>query len=261
MNETILDPLPLWGFFLAACSLFWIAIEGGYRLGCWRHARAADERDQPVGAMVGSILGLLALVLAFTFSLAASRFDDRRQVVLEEANAIGTAYLRTDLLTDPHRSEAARLLREYVDVRIQRIREKRIREAIAESEAIHQQLWTTAIAAAKTDPQSEMIALFVSALNHVIDMHSKRVLIAVRSRIPLMIWTAMVGLAVLGMSSIGYQAGIATTRRSPAMSGLVLAFAFVLYLIADLDRGGEGLFQVSQAAMEDLQQSMLVRAH
>lgn len=255
-NDTLLDVLPLWGVFLAACPLFWIAIEGGYRLGRWRHAYATDERDQPVGAMVGSILGLLALLLAFTFSLAAGRFDDRRQVVLEEANAIGTAYLRTELLPEPHRTDAARLLRQYVDVRVERIRERRIAEAISESEVLQRQLWATAVAAAMPDPHSEMNALFVDALNQVIDLHAKRVLVGVRSRIPPVIWIAIIGLAVLGMISIGYQAGLSATRRTPAMSGLVLAFAFVFYLIADLDRAGEGLFQVSQAAMADLQRSM-----
>jgi hypothetical protein len=153
------------------------------------------------------------------------------------------------------------LLREYVDVRVQRIRERRIAEAIAESEVLHQQLWTAATAAAQTDPHSEMISLYVNALNAVIDLHAKRVLVGVRSRVPPVIWIAMFGLAVLGMSSIGYQAGLSTTRRTPAMSGLILAFAFVIYLIADLDRGGEGLFQVSQAAMEDLQRSMMTRPH
>jgi len=75
-----------------------LAIEGGYRLGKWRHVHAADEKDDPVGAMVGSVLGLLAIMLAFTFHLAATRFDARRHAVLEEANAIGTAYLRARLL-------------------------------------------------------------------------------------------------------------------------------------------------------------------
>ena len=70
-------------------------MEGGFRFGRWRKSLAPDERDQPAGAMVASILGLVALVLGFTFSLAAARFDARRVAVLDEANAIGTTYLHT----------------------------------------------------------------------------------------------------------------------------------------------------------------------
>ena len=95
MNGEPLDFIPLWLLFLAICLFSGFAVEGGYRFGKWRHAHAAKEKETPVNAMVASILGLLAFLLAFTFSLAASRFDARRQVVLAEANAIGTTYLRT----------------------------------------------------------------------------------------------------------------------------------------------------------------------
>jgi hypothetical protein len=101
---------PLWVFFVGAAVSALLALEIGYRLGRWRHRRAVDEKPNPVGAMVASILGLLAFMLAFTFSLAASRFDARRQIVIEEANAIGTTYLRARLLPEPERSEIARLL-------------------------------------------------------------------------------------------------------------------------------------------------------
>src|SRR6185436_16038471 len=111
-----LDFIPLSVLFLLFGLFLWLGIEGGYRLGKWRRSRITDEKEQPVGAMVASILGLVALVLGFTFSLAGSRFDARRMAVLEEANAIGTTSLRAKLLPEPERSEVTRLLREYVDV-------------------------------------------------------------------------------------------------------------------------------------------------
>ncbi|MDA0834855.1 MAG: hypothetical protein O2955_03525 [Planctomycetota bacterium] len=113
-----LDVLPLWAFFALSCLIVWSALETGYRIGRWRHRHASDEKDAAVGVIVGSILGLLGFMLAFTFGVAASRFEERRQTVLEEANAIGTTYLRTQLLPEPQRSDAASLLREYVDVRL-----------------------------------------------------------------------------------------------------------------------------------------------
>ena len=195
-------------------------------------------------------------MLAFTFSMAASRFEARRQVVLEEANAIGTTYLRARLLPEPQRGEVAKLLREYVDVRIRGIREGEIADAVARSEKLHEQLWSQATAAAEKNPGSIMTGLFIQSLNDVIDLHAKRVMVGTRSRIPITIWGGLFALTVGGMASMGYQAGLSATRRSPAMLLLVLAFAGVLLLIADLDRGQEGFLRVSQAAMTDLQRTM-----
>jgi hypothetical protein len=256
LNEP-LDVIPLWMLFLAACAAIWLALEGGYRLGRWRHAHAAEEKETPVGAMVGSVLGLLAFLLAFTFGLAANRFDARRQTVLDEANAIGTTYLRARLLPEPQKTDAARLLRDYVDVRIRGLKEGKITEAIAQSEELQELIWSEAIKASDNkDSNAIMTALFVQSLNEMIDLHAKRILVGLRSRIPISIWAGLFSLAILGLASVGYQAGLSATRRSPAMAGLVLAFAGVLYLIADLDRGTEGILRVSQQAMIDLQRSM-----
>jgi hypothetical protein len=206
--------------------------------------------------MVASILGLLALVLGFTFSLAASRFDARRMAVLEEANAIGTTYLRARLLPDPERSEIARLLREYVDTRLRGVQQNEPQEAIERSEAIHEQLWAQAKSVADKDPHSIITGVFIQSLNELIDLHAKRILVGIRSRIPLVIWGGLFALAMLGMAAVGYLCGLSTTRRSPAMPGLVLAFSVVLAIIADLDRGQEGLLNISQQAMIDVQRSI-----
>ena len=152
MYRQPLDAVPLWGVCLAACAFAWLALECGWRLGQWRQPHAAEEKDSPVGAMVGSILALLAFMLGFTFSLAASRFDARRQTVLEEANAIGTCYLRARLLPEPQRTEIARLLREYVDVRVRGVKEGNVAETVARSEELQQRLWSQAAAAAGKNP-------------------------------------------------------------------------------------------------------------
>lgn len=247
-------PLPI--LFLAFLAFLSLALEGGYRLGRWRRARISDEKEQPVGAMVASILGLVALVLGFTFSMAANRFDARRMAVLEEANAIGTTYLRARLLPEPERQEVVRLLRKYVDQRVALSHDEAVDDAIARSEEIHGLLWQQAAAAAAKDTGSIMTGIFIQSLNDVIDLHSKRVLVGLRSRIPFVLWAGLFCLAVLGMMSVGYQAALSLTRRSPAMIGLVFAFSVVLLLIADLDRGQEGLLRVSQQAMIDLQASI-----
>jgi hypothetical protein len=206
--------------------------------------------------MVGSILGLLALMLAFTFSLAAARFEARRETVLEEANAIGTAYLRAGLLSEPERGKTQDLLREYVGLRIRGDAGHTVSEAVVRSEAIHNALWAQASAAAGKNQNSIMTGVYVQSLNNLIDLHAKRVMVGLRSRIPLVIWGGLFGLGLLAMVAVGYQAGLSTTRRSPAMLGLVISFSVVLLLIADLDRAHEGTLQVSQQALIDVQQTL-----
>ena len=255
-----LDVVPLWCFFLAATAIVMLAVEAGYRFGNLRHVHASDEKDGPVGAMVASILGLLAIMLAFTFHLAATRFDVPRQAVLAEANAIHTTYLRARLLPDPERSEIADLLRSDTEIRVQSVAEARIAEGIARSEGLHQQLWSRAVAAAEKDPRSIMTGLFLQSLNEVINLHSKRVFVGLRSRIPIGIWLSLFTLSVLGMASMGYQAGLSGTRRSPQMPILTLAFAGVLFLIVDLDRAHEGSLRVSQQPMIDLLKTMGARS-
>lgn len=256
MHTEPLDAVPLWGLFVCFFLAILLALDVGYRIGKWRHARVVDEKESPVGAMVASILGLLAFLLAFTFSLAASRFDERRKVVLEESNAMGTTYLRTRLLPEPYAAEASKLMREYVDVRLDAIREGNVNKVLTQAERYHELLWRQATAAAKADPHSITTGLFIQSLNDVIDIHAKRVLLSLRSRIASIIWIVLFSLAILALASVGYQSGLSATRRSPAMLVLAAAFAGVMLMIADLDRGREGFIRVSQESMVDLQKSM-----
>jgi len=101
-----------------------------------------------------------------------------------------------------------------------------------------------------------LTGLFLQSLNEVIDLQSERVFVGLRSRIPISIWVALFTLSVLGMGSMGYQAGLSGTRRSPEMPILTLAFAWVLFLIVDLDRAHEGSLRVSQQPMIDLLKTM-----
>ena len=110
-NNGILDALPLFGLFIFILLVVLLSVECGYRLGKYRRSRSEQEKEAPVGTMVGATLGLLAFILAFTFGLAAARFDARRQVLLDEANAIGTTYLRAGIL--PEGGEQIRTVRKW----------------------------------------------------------------------------------------------------------------------------------------------------
>ena len=250
-----LDALPLWGLFIATLLLVLLAVEGGYRLGTYRRSRSEQEKEAPVGAMVGATLGLLAFMLAFTFGLAAARFDTRKQVLLDEANAIGTTYLRAGML--PDRREAIRaLLRDYVDTRLEAVLSGKIAAGIRRSEHLQDQLWAQAVAVGENNPNSIVVGLFVESLNEVIDLHAKRVTAGLRNRIPGAIWVALFTVAVLSLGAMGYHAGLVGTSRSLAVLAVALTFSAVIGLIADLDRPQEGVLKVSQQALMDLRQSM-----
>jgi hypothetical protein len=151
-----------------------LSIEGGHRLGTYRRRRSEQEDRPPVGEMVAATLALLAFLLAFTFGLAASRFDVRRGLVVEEANAIGTTYLRAALLPEPHRAEVRTLLRDYVDVRLEAVEPGKLDRSIARSKELHARLWDHATAAGRENPASIVVGLFIGSLNEVIDLHTKR---------------------------------------------------------------------------------------
>jgi hypothetical protein len=257
MQGGTLDALPLWGLFITIVLLVLLSIEGGYRLGKYRHSRAEQEKEAPVGAMAGATLGLLAFILAFTFGLAAERFDTRRQTLLDEANAIGTTYLRAGMLPE-RREEIRALLRDYVDTRVEAVQSGRIAEGIRRSERLQNQLWAHAIALGEANPTSIVVGLFIQSLNEVIDLHAKRVTAGVRNRIPDAFWVALFAVAVLSLGTMGYHAGLAGTSRTLAVIAVAFTFSAVIWLIADLDRPQEGLVNVSQQALIELQQSMNV---
>ena len=98
MSSQLLDPLPILGVFALFAALGLAAYEGGFRIGRWWQARTPDEKEGPTGMIVGSVLALLAFLLAVTMGMAADRFDSRRALVLDEANSIGTTYLRAGFL-------------------------------------------------------------------------------------------------------------------------------------------------------------------
>jgi hypothetical protein len=252
----MLDVVPLWAIFFGALGCILLSVEAGYRLGRWRRRLAEQEKESSVGGMVAAELGLLAFLLAFTFGIAASRFEDRRQVLLNEANAIGTTYLRAAMLPEPHRAEIRRLLREYVDQRLAGAQPGALAPAIKRSEELQVQLWDQATAIAQADPHSIIAGLFVQTLNEMIDLHAVRLQAAVRSRVPVTVWGVLFVVTILSFGAMGYHAGLSGTIRSPAVLVVALGFATVFWLVVDLERPQQGLLRVSQQPMIDLKNSM-----
>ncbi len=256
LTKIWLDYIPLWALFAVTVLLVQAAIESGYRLAAFRKRQSITGIDAPIGSVIGGTLGLLAFLLAFTFGMAASRFDTRRQLLLDEVNAIGTCYLRADLVTDPERAEIRQRLREYVHLRAELVKQPQtLPQALVRSEVLQDELWSQAVLVAKKDSSSEMHALFVDSLNTVIDFHTKRVVVS-QYHIPDAIWLALYLVSMLSMAGVGYQFGLAGTRDFAISCCLALAFSIVIALIADLDRVYEGTLQVSQQPMIELDRKL-----
>ena len=257
MTGDWLYELDLGVILLGSFLLFLLSLIIGYWTG--RKVRKEGEQDTQVNTILAAILGLLGLLLAFTFSMAAARYDLRRNLVLQESNAIGTAYLRTQMLPEPHRTQLSDLLREYVDVRLEfydaGVDESKLQLAIKKTEQIQSQLWQEAVAVSSIDPRSVPAGLFVESLNEVIDLHAAR-LTAIQNRVPEVIIDLIFIASILSLGLLGYSMGM-TQHRSfvPTLLALMLIVA-IIGVIIDLDRPRRGLITVSQESMIQLQQSI-----
>jgi len=252
-----LDAIPIAALFAITIAIVMLSIELGYRWGNIAHARKKGEKEPPASNVAATVLGLLAFMLAFTFGIVWDRYDDRKALVREEANVIRTAYVRSDFLPEPERTEARQLLRHYLDARVAVAQpgtdeSPRLQASIEDAIRIQRRLWAMAVVNARKDMNSDVAALYIESLNEVAAVHASRVAIGLQARVPLGIWLALYGLTVFAMMSIGYHTGIVASRRS--MSTLILAasFAMVIALIATLDRP-DGFIRVSQQPLVDLQ--------
>jgi CDP-diglyceride synthetase len=254
--ETPLDYFPLWIVFFITLSLVLLAFYSGSWFGQRKRRCGEKAQEGLLGEIVAGMLGLLAFMLAFTYGLGASRLENRKGLVLDEANAISTAWLRAGLLSDPHRSEIRKLLRDYLEVRITSVQSGKILEGMGRSEELQRQLWAHAADLGKQEGTSIVVGLFITSLNEVIDLHSKRVAHGLRNRIPASIWLALYFLAIVSIGDIGYHAGLEENRKLHVIIPLVLAISAVLLLIVDLDRPQEGLLRVSQESLTDLRVMM-----
>lgn len=175
--------------------------------------------------------------------------------MLEEANEVRAAYLRAEFVPEPHRMEVRRILREYVDERLEWASAVDS-HAPLKSRALLDELWRRAGAAEKIDPNSNGISLFVESVNNVISLHEERVMLRERSRIPAPFAIVLLSMAILSFGGMGYHGGVAGTTRSPVMVIAALSFSLVIMLIADMNRPGQGWINVSQDAMLDLRLSL-----
>ncbi len=260
--DTLLGSSPLWIVFAATVVVVLLSIVAGYKIGHYVQHRKKDGSVISAGSVVAASLGLLAFMLAFTFGIASNRFDARKQIVLNEVNTIGTTYLRADTLPEPPRSEARKLLKDYVNTRASLAdtdywnKPEKVQQLIGKSEAIQDQLWSQVVYMGRTYPDSEIVSLYITSLNEMIDLHTERLVVGLQYHIPGTIWGALYLLTVLTFGLVGFEIGISGGGNIWASFIIALIFSTVILLITDLDRPMQGHIAVSQKPMLDLQQKL-----
>jgi hypothetical protein len=239
-----------------------LATEAGRRIGRARIAADPEGLAKGVGPAEGAVFGLFGLLLAFSFSGAASRFDERRALITEEANAIGTAWLRLDTLPDDARAPLRDLMRRYVDSRLATYAHSDT-EAMSmthhmESGALQEQIWALAVAALRRpDVPASAATVTLPALNDVFDIATTR-LAAVRTHPPPVVYILLCALALLGAVLVGYNGAGNRSRSLLHDVGYAVTIALAVYVILDLEYPRLGLIRVEQAdqLLIDLRRSM-----
>jgi hypothetical protein len=244
----------LW-LIIAAIVLGFVAV--GYLAG--RFLRLRDETlREPVGIVQGAFFALVGLILAFGLTLAIGRYDTRRAAVVDDANTIGTTYLRAQTLAEPVRSDSLRLLREYTDASLALSEAVPTTDgfvrAVAREDAIQRRLWSLAGDALAGAPRDSAPRLYVETLNQMIDQQTVRVA-ALNNRIP----SAVLALEVLGAAFAFGLLALYTAMHGRGATTVVLAGALVtvlLLIIFDLDRPTRGLIRVPDTPLIALRASM-----
>jgi hypothetical protein len=232
-----------------------VLLEIGFRLGrriAGRGEAGTAGGAGQVGAVQGAVLGLLGLLLGFSFGGAASRFLERQDLITTEANAIGTAYLRADLLDEPYKADLRTALKTYTKRRLEvsaTIRAGLDESLAAEVDRMHNAMWKAASAGGLAKPAMAMVV--IPPVNDVIDLHSLRVA-AGRKHLPMLVMGLLIACSGLAVAVIGYGCGLAGRRNSTMTVSLAILIGTALWTTIDLDHPRAGLIQLSDAPLAAL---------
>ncbi len=264
--DHFLDQFPLAGLLVAIILVLVVFIEVGFRFGVAHRPQSVKTQTAQVRAIMGAILGLLAFMLAFTFSTAQRHYETRVQNMVEEARIAGTAFLQADLLDEGVKIRVKALLHQYISDRLELqrlIKQNRIPEVIAlisKAEDMQRKLWSLSVGMEfesrnAVDPKARSDG-FMLAVVGLIDIHNLRLHAALMNRIPVMVWLILFFTAIMSMLVMGYQAGLTGKRTPIATVSLAVVFSAVMILITDLDRPLMSLFEINNQVMINLQSKM-----
>ena len=245
--------IPIVVIFAVVVGVSLLAYEAGFRFGREREAGAPEDAESASGMVAGSLLALFAFLLAFTMGMAADRFQARRDLVLQEANAIETTYLRAGFLPEPERTQVRNLLRDYVPLRVAVEGIEQLRANDEHSGEVQNQIWALTEQVAARAPESEVLGTYILALNKMIDVSNARLVVGIYGRLP----DSVIGVLLIGgalsIFVLGYHAGIGRRRSPTSTVRFSLGLSVVVTLIIDLDWPRGGFISISQDALINLQ--------
>ncbi len=246
---------------IAITTLLFVLIvllyEVGFHLGRFVQNRTDQEVKSLTGAIQGSILGLLALLLGFTFSMSMQRYDNRSEALISEANAIGTVQLRVELLPEQHRDKVSGLLEQYVGLRIavgsiDLTRSQERQEYNRRLADLQSRLWNLAVEAVQDDPRPVTTGAFINALNEMIDAQGKRAAL-LQMHVPEIVLYLLFLVFIASGGILGYSSGLSGRRVIAPTMMVSFLIALIVFIIIDLDRPKRGVIQVNQGPMLMLQ--------
>jgi hypothetical protein len=230
-------------------------MEIGRRLALRISANGDRDLHEQIVATRDGISMLMSLLLAFTLAMVLTRYDLRKQLIVDEANAIGTTMLRAEMLAEPARSKILDLLQRYLDVRAtfneEGLHEEKLQTSLSHAKQLQDEMWEQSVAVAQQSPTA-ITSIFVQSLNESIDLSERR-LAALENRIPGGLWVVLIFISMLTCLLVGYS------MRRRALLVMVfwpLMISIVLALNADLDSPRAGLIRIGQQSMERLQLSI-----
>jgi hypothetical protein len=239
-----------------------VCLEVGRRVGIRSLARNPERALAGLGTVEGAVFALYGLLLAFTFSGAAARFDTRRQLIAQEANAIGTAYLRLDLLPPESQPQLRERFRRYVDFRVDAPRMARdvaaLEQVISQTGTLQTDIWAQAVAATRLPgAHPDAAKLLIPALNDMIDIVTTRAM-AARIHPPLVIFGLMFVLALLCALLAGYSMAAREQRSWPHIAAFALITVIAVYVVLDIEYPRRGFIRLDpyDQVLVDLRQSM-----
>ena len=252
-----LDMAPLWEIGLLLLSALTMAVAIGYAAQSRLQRKTDVGIEPPFGGahLLSAALSLLALLLGFSFSMAMDRYDARRQLVIQEANALGTTWLRVQLLNEPDRTLMSDLLRRYIDARL--VWSESAAETPPEIATVflQQQLWAATGVSLRSDSPPLLSRGVMDSLNESIDLAATRT--ATRAaHIPDFVQGLLLVYAILSMAMLGTVLGYSLKLHLPQTALLLVLLTLAHLMVLDLDRPRAGSIQVSQQPMEDLRQSI-----
>lgn len=244
---------------LVVGAILLFASEFGFQVGVLHSPESRTKHQNQSGTLQGALLGILGLLLGFTFAMAVGRYDNRRHLVVEEANSIATTWLRAGFLSIPNRDVIRPALSEYIDARVQVAALKPNSDSlpvlISRCEKLQETMWHAIVAEIKIR-DTESTSLFAESLNNLIDLDAKR-RAAVRNHVPYSVWILLVFVSFIVCWITGYSTALGNSGRYIlSMIMLPVLITVVIMIVADLDNPQHGFIKVSQQSMIDLQKTL-----